>query len=418
MLLFWLLLLLAALQCVMAARFCLALRRPLRPLPADADCPRARIFLSLRGADPYLDDVLVRLIEQDYPNFDLQIVVDSAADPAAEVVREALSKNPGRTVKVGVLSQPRITCTLKISALLQTVRALEPEVEVLALCDADTLPHRTWLRELVAPLADKNVVVSTTGRWYMPAEPEMGSLVRYLYNAGSLVHAWMYGFGWAGTMAIKTSFLRDSDLMARWEQAMADDTLAGVVAQSYGLRQVFVPSLVMINRESCDVPGFLEFCKRQLLSVRLEHPAWPAVLGLGWFTTAVLLAAILSFVENLFTLQWSLAGLLLFGLLIYVTAMAAILAALEFSVQGVLQARRKKGIDWLDGTVVMGLLMAAPLAQLAYAWALWLATSATSFRWRGIEYQIVGRTGIRMREYVPYEPAEADEATTSSASLR
>lgn len=415
--LFWLLLFLAVAQCVAAARFCLAMRRPAPALPADADCPQARIILCLRGADPYLDEVLTRLLEQDYPNYDVHIVVDSATDPAAEVVREVLGENKSRTVKVSVLAKPRVTCTLKVSALLQAVRALDPGVEFVALCDADTMAHRTWLRELAAPLADKNVAVVTTGRWYMPTEPALGSLVRYLYNVGSLLHAWMYDFGWAGTMAIRASFLKDSDLAARWEQCLGDDTLAGIVAHSYGLRQAFVPSLVMINRETCTVPGFLNFCQRQLLSVRLHHPAWPAVLAHGWITTLVLVAAILSFVERLFTLHWGEAGGLLFALLVYATAMVVIVAGLEYCVQGVLHARRKKGIDWLDGNVLMGLLVAAPLAQVSYSWALWLAMTVKRFRWRGVEYQIVGRSGIRLQEYVPYEGHSAEEEEVSTASL-
>jgi cellulose synthase/poly-beta-1,6-N-acetylglucosamine synthase-like glycosyltransferase len=413
MILFWLLLILAGLQALAAARVIKALSQAETQMPDDAACPRAAVILPLRGADPDLSDALEALFEQDYPNYQVLVVLDSKEDPARQVLEEVLRQRPAKHVRVGTLASPRSTCSLKVSALLQAIRALDENVEVVALCDADTMPHDTWLRELVAPLSDRGVVVSSGLRWYMPEEVSWGALVRYLYNVGSLVHAYLYGFGWAGTMAIKVSFLRDSDLTARWEQALGDDTLAGIVARSYGRKQVFVPSLIMVNRETCTVPDFIDFCRRQLLSVRLHHPAWASVVAHGVVTTAVTTAAVVGFAASLFTGRWWPALWLLLALLVYAATMAAIVVGLEYDVRRLVR-RRRESTDWIDGNGVFGLLLAAPLAQLIYCWVLLSAAVAKSFRWRGIDYQIVGRTGIRMLGYAPYrsrkEPEDASES--------
>lgn len=29
----------------------------------------------------------------------------------------------------------------------------------------------------------------------------------------------------------------------------------------------FIPSLLMVNRESCDIPGYFRFCRRQMLII-------------------------------------------------------------------------------------------------------------------------------------------------------
>ena len=74
---------------------------------------------------------------------------------------------------------------------------------MVALLDADTIPHRTWLRELVAPLADPRVGAATGNRWYMPAEAGWAGLVRYLWNAAAVVQMYCYGIAWGGTLALK-----------------------------------------------------------------------------------------------------------------------------------------------------------------------------------------------------------------------
>src|SRR5438045_488739 len=85
---------LALIQAALALRFIHRFRTGLAPKSrvADASLPRVAVLLSLRGADPDLARNLRSLMSQDYPAYELSIVVDSETDPAWEmahaVVRE------------------------------------------------------------------------------------------------------------------------------------------------------------------------------------------------------------------------------------------------------------------------------------------------------------------------------------------
>src|SRR5277367_3502853 len=116
MVLFWSLLILAGLQLAAAALVYKFLHRAEAQVADDAECPRALVILSLRGADPFLSDVLAALFEQDYPNYQVEVVVDSRDDPAWDIVESVLQKRPAKHVRVSVLESPRSTCTLKLSA--------------------------------------------------------------------------------------------------------------------------------------------------------------------------------------------------------------------------------------------------------------------------------------------------------------
>ncbi|HBL44173.1 MAG TPA: glycosyl transferase, partial [Planctomycetaceae bacterium] len=57
---------------------------------------------------------------------------------------------------------------LKNQSLLQGLSEVSEDVDVVAWLDADVVPHRTWLRDLVQPLQDESVGVASGIRWYAP----------------------------------------------------------------------------------------------------------------------------------------------------------------------------------------------------------------------------------------------------------
>ena len=60
--------------------------KPPQPLPEIA------VLLPLRGADPSLEACLKGLLAQDYPTYQVHIVIDSAEDPAQAVVARVLAE--------------------------------------------------------------------------------------------------------------------------------------------------------------------------------------------------------------------------------------------------------------------------------------------------------------------------------------
>jgi hypothetical protein len=400
-------------QSVLVAGFVRALARFAVPLIPDERAPQAVVILCLRGTDPFLKDCIAGLLNQDYPNYKVRIIVDSAQDPAHRVLSESLKPADYDRVTVENLKEPSHTCSLKCSSLVQVVRSLDPSVEFIAQMDADIVAHRTWLRELATALEPADVGAATGNRWYMPQTLSIGSVVRYAWNAAAIVQMYWYRIAWGGTLAVKTRVLRESDMLDRWGRAFCEDTMQFAQLEKLGLRVAFVPSLMMINRENTSLGGFYRWVIRQLVTVRLYHPAWPAILIHGAVSTVVPLG-------SLALLIVSLARGDSFSLSILGGAFALFVISLLLSLWGMVvmvnRIAKSHGepTKWIHG--VGDLLRCAalmPITQLVYPAALAEAAVKRSTNWRGIQYRINGPWDIRVEEYVPYSeepPAQVGES--------
>ena len=381
----------------------------------DAPCPKVAVILCLRGPDPFLADCIRAILNQDYPTYELRVVVDSMDDPAWEVVARAVAGSGVQNVRVAQLTKRRETCSLKCSNLVQAVSDLDESFEVVALVDADTVPHTTWLRDLVAPFADPAVGATTGGRWYMPSEVSWGSLVRYWWNVAAVVQMYCYGIAWGGALAVKTEVFRQSDLLDRWSNALCEDTMLKTCLAELGLKVQFVPSLMMVNREGCDIAGYFGWVRRQLLTARLYHPLWPAVLGHGVLTfLGPLFALTVAVYAALAESEWDTAVWALGGLVGYEVGLISTAFMLEASVRRIVRARGEP-LPLPSTVAALKTVVALPFTQLIYALALAAAQCLSSVGWRGVLYRIDARRRIRLIEYRPF--ADADKPPESNTSL-
>jgi cellulose synthase/poly-beta-1,6-N-acetylglucosamine synthase-like glycosyltransferase len=400
-------------QSLLVAGFVRALKRFAVPLIPNERAPKAVVILCLRGTDPFLKDCITGLLNQDYPNYKVRIVVDSAEDPAHRVLNETLKPADFDLVTVENLKEPSLTCSLKCSSLVQVARSLDPSIEFIAQMDADIVAHRTWLRELATALEPADVGAATGNRWYMPHVLSTGSLVRYAWNAAAIVQMYWYRVAWGGTLAVKTRVLRESDMLDRWGKAFCEDTMQFAQLEKLGLKVKFVPSLMMINRENTSLDGFYRWVIRQLLTVRLYHPAWPAIVLHGLISTIVPLGAFGLLAASIVRGDTSTISILS-------GACASFVMSLVFSLWGMVEVvnriaqSRVEPTKWIHG--VAGYLKAAvlmPITQFVYPAALAEAAFKTSTNWRGIQYQINGPWDIRVEEYVPYHEESQAQAGES-----
>jgi hypothetical protein len=165
-----------------------------------------------------------------------------------------------------------------------------------------------------------------------------------------------------------------------------------------GYRTVFVPELMMVNREGCRLADFYQWVYRQFLTTRLHHPGWPLVAGhnlvvflaQGIGLVFLLVAAV---TRNGPAVRWLLAGM---G--VYWGIMVGLLATLEVSVRRVLAARREP-TSWLRVSGLLRTAIAMPLTQAIHFVALLRAWTCTEVNWRGIRYRVQGPGQIRMTQY-------------------
>lgn len=372
------------------------------PLP-DAGLPSVAVILPLRGADPSLRDCLRKLLAQDYPRFSLRIVVDNPDDPAWRLVEEVLAERPNANVEVRLAPLRRhcASCALKVSAQLQAAAELEPDVDVIALIDADTLPPRDWLRTLVTPLADPTVGAVTGIRWFAPARPTWGALVRQLWNAGSQPQMAAFAIPWGGTLAMPTRLLRGGELAAQWQRSFCDDTGASELLRRRGLKVRMLPALTMVNREAVDLPGCIRFLRRQLLCPRIDMSTWPAILTVnaGWLLSVAVAASLAVAGVALDRPAW----LLWFGgvLLLY---LAGIVGTAWFGEWLIRRVVHRRGESVPPSAPLWKLAAAAIMAQTIHCYCLAAAVCARRVHWRGVDYRIEGPQRIQLIQYRPFQP--------------
>ncbi|MGF1675185.1 MAG: glycosyltransferase [Rivularia sp. (in: cyanobacteria)] len=371
----------------------------------EQELPIATIVLCLRGADPFLPKCLEALLNQNYPNYELQIVIDSYQDPAWEMVNQTVKNLGVKHVKISCLRVPRSTCSLKCSALLQAVSELDDNCQVVALVDGDTIVHSNWLRELISPLTNPQIGATTGNRWYLPQGRYWGSVIRYIWNVAAVAQMHFYRIPWGGSLAIKTEIFRQTELLSKWEQAFNEDTMVQKILQQQGLTVEFVPSILMLNREECDLKSFFGWVKRQLLCSRLYHNSWSAIAIHGILTTVLPLTAIILLLITYLNGEWSMNLYFAGGLTIYIVTQILCLVILEYKVRDIFQ-RKGETLPLVDVRTIFQVLLALPLTQMVYALALTEAMFMRQVEWRGITYQIKSPWNIKLVEYQPYTYSE------------
>lgn len=403
---------LALLGAVLAPLLCWAVRfSALYPPPTsvtddETDLPRVAVLLAVRGADPSLPACLEGLLTQNYPDYELRIIIDSRSDPAWEIVTATLAHYPAAAAHVEALAV-RQTCSLKLSALVQALGGLDDSFGAVALIDADVVPHCDWLRDLVTPLSDPAVGATTGIRWYAPTA-SWGSRVRHLWNGAAVVVMLAFRIPWGGSLAFRTDAIGDAGLAERWGRRLFEDTDFARVIAERGRRLRFVPAATMLNRESTDLASAFRFIRRQLLNARLYHPSWPFVLvhGLG-LSLAPLLALALFGIAFAFE-EPAAALMLAAGLAVYAAGMGAALWWVERSVRRLARYREEPypSLGWRTWAAV-------PLTQAVYLAGLCFACRARRVEWRGVTYEFRGPQDVRLVQYLPYQPATAADPGAS-----
>ncbi len=377
-----------------------------RPRLKDEECPKTAVVLCLRGDDPFLAQCVDAILSQDYPSYEVRFVIDHQTDPSVAIVAEALEGLDVDRAHIDYLKHARATCSLKCSSLSQAVADLDDSFEVVALLDADTVPHKTWLRELVAPLQETDVAAATGYRWYVPEEPTVGTMMRYIWNSAAIISMHAYNIAWGGTLAIRHNVIKELDLPARWQKAFCEDTMLFGALRERNLKLRFVPSLVMVSCESCTPRACFHWVCRQLLTARLYHPRWPAVAIHALLTGAIPVVATAMIWSALNSGDQLAAGMLIIGVCAYGGLLAGILHSVNSAIRPIIAEHGaapnpRTGVAWLN--FACGLI----LLQFLYPIAAILTLSSRSVDWRGVTYRIGGSWDIQMLEYGPYERRQA-----------
>ncbi|HSR67074.1 MAG TPA: glycosyltransferase family 2 protein [Acidobacteriota bacterium] len=254
--------------------------------PAPSDPAPASLIVPCRGLDPGFRRNLAAFFRQDHPDYQLLLVTDSRRDASVAVLRELMAEHPHLPCRL-VISGTARGRSQKVHNLLAALQYLRPGDQVLAFGDSDIRPAADWLRRLLGPLEEDFCAASTGFRWYVPQEGGAASLLRSVWNAGSLslLTERNAPFAWGGAMAVTRSQFHKLDVERRWQRALSDDYALSEAVRACSSRSgrgiCFQPHCISLSLEDCTWSELLEFIYRQMVITRVYHPLlWKlALLG-------------------------------------------------------------------------------------------------------------------------------------------
>lgn len=367
----------------------LRLTRAVRQGSPDGEFPPATLIIPCRGLDPGLKENLAAYFRQDHPGYQL-LFVTQPQDPSVAVIRGLMEKF-SETRSTLLLAGEARGRSQKVHNLLEAMGGLRPQDEVIAFGDSDIRPHIGWLRDLVAPLRNSEVGVTTGFRWYVPQTSSCGSLLRSVWNAGTLTLLKRRGspFAWGGAMAIRRVDFEAWEVRRYWRGALSDDYALSSAARDHGGPICFQPRCLSLSFEDCSLGELLNWSFRQLAITRIYQPRLWQV----------------GFVSQLlnFLALWAGTLLLLVGWAFGtgVTVSAHLLIALSLLIIGIYGLGCLKGYVRLravrklleeEETIIRSwwaYVFLTPLASLITLLGLLRSLTTREIQWRGLRYRMI-----------------------------
>lgn len=381
-------------QWLLVVWWCRITRERLQENEARADREFAvTVVLCLRGRDPSLSDCLVALANQNYPSYSVLCVVDSNSDAAVSALEELPAELATRFQLI-VASPPTGRCSLKCNSLVAALDRIGQSGDVIVLVDADGVPDKDWLRDLVRPLADDDVVVSSGCRWFIPMDDRYGTMVRWLWNLAGSVQLVLYRIPWGGSVAIRREFASSVALRDVWSKSLFDDTQLYALAKKAGKRTVVLPELLIPCRESTSLSAAYRWMQRQLLNVRLYHPAY-GLAALHCLTTNIALAAVVVWgIAGWWTNDSRVTGLCGIAILLWIAFYAWCLRAIDGTARVAIESRFGKVPGYKPS--VTAVISSVALTQGAYFLAVCSSSLQRRVRWRGVQYRFRGPYNVQI----------------------
>ena len=247
------------------------------PIPYE---PKVSLIMPCKGLDPGFEENIQALLAQDYPDYEIVFVTATKEDPAYLFLNHFIHQlNSDVAIKLISAGLSDIRGE-KINNLLSAVDRSRKDTEVYVFVDSDVRPGMDFLKDLINPLQDEAVGVSTGIRWYLPEKANLGSMLRSVWAAGALPmminHRLNFAFG--GGNAVKKSVYESAKIGSLLERSISDTFAITNAVKAIGLKIQFVPQCVLVSHEDSTIPETVEWSNRQTIISRVYSPPfWWAV---------------------------------------------------------------------------------------------------------------------------------------------
>ena len=356
-----------------------------------AYAPAVSLLKPVRGVDFGSYENFASFCRQEYADYELLFGVGGDADPSVPLIQRLMKDFPQRRIRLFIGAE-RIGANRKVSMLARLAR--EAQHEILVLTDGDVRVTPTYLREVVAPFADRSVG-AVTSFYRGIAEKNLGAELEAIgaasdFFAGVVMANWMEGitFGLGASVVTRKEWVAKIEGFAAIADMLADDyELGHRIAKADG-KIVLSREVVWTMYPAQTARSFWQHQVRWSRTVRLCRPLSFAGLifthGLPWALLAALIAPA----------PWIAA--------VYLIAYLVLRFTMAWTV----------GVWGVGDDVVRRKLWLVPLRD-AIHFVVWLASFASNrIHWGGEEYT------IRKGHLVPTTVFESPDGGVASQARR
>ncbi|MBI3653080.1 MAG: glycosyltransferase [Acidobacteria bacterium] len=372
----------------------------------DTFTPQAAIIMPCKGTDVELAENLRAVFQQDYPNYEILVVVATTDDAALPIIEQVMAErgalwrttggrnltsenaslesptaNPKARIIVAGISDER---SEKVNNLMRAVEAVDAAAEALVFVDSDARVRSDWLRSLIAPLADEQVGATTGYRWYLPASGGFFSALLSAWNGSVATTLGDHprNFAWGGSMAIRKKTFAKLNVLGAWSHALSDDYALTTTVQRSGLRIAFAPRCMTIAKADATCAALLEFTTRQVIITRVYNARlwWTGFISQLFFNLVFFGGGLFAILLTLLAKPPGVALALL--ALIYILGSAKGVIRLLAARAMLPQARR--AITRLWWMYSFGWL----LVSVVYFFNFIQSATTRRIRWRGVLYEM------------------------------
>jgi ceramide glucosyltransferase len=280
---------------VLATLAALRFFRRARVLPNYA--PSVSVLKPVLGIDFGSYQNFASFCRQDYPDYEILFAVNDGADPAVQLISRIIADFPDRRIRL-LIGADHLGANRKVNKLARLAK--EAQHDVLVLTDGDVRVGPHFLRQVVAPLADKKIG-AVTSFYRGITEKNLGAEIEAVgassdFFAGVLMAGLTEGISFALGASIATTkeWLGKMGGFAAIADALADDYELGHRIANAGGEVVLSREAVWTMYPAQTFRSFWYHQVRWARTVRLCRPlSYVGLLftqGLPWTFLAILIA--------------------------------------------------------------------------------------------------------------------------------
>ncbi|MBM3803898.1 MAG: glycosyltransferase [Acidimicrobiia bacterium] len=355
--------------------------------------PAVSVIVPCKGLDFEIEENVEAVFRQVYPFFEVLIVTATENDPAVGPLKCLAAKFPGHRIRflaAGVSSERGE----KVHNLIWAVAQADAASEVLVFTDSDSRPHLSWLQELVAPLRDRHIGVSTGYRWYYPTHGNLPSVIRSIWNGSiaTLLGSHDHNFAWGGSMAVRKRTFDETRVLDYWSQSISDDYSMTQAMKAAQLRVHYEPRCLLGSYGRCCWSELLEWTTRQVILTKVYSrklwwlalvSQWTFCLVWWWALAGVAVLSLAPMWHKVTFAIWSGGApkyALVSGLLYFFGAVRGWYRV------STIQHLRPERREWIQN-FRWAYVWLFPLGSTLMAYNLARSMFASSVEWRGVRYE-------------------------------